>query len=228
MRRSATDPWLSMNCMMSCLVMRPPSPVPEICERLTPCSRAILRTSGEERASSSSFLSAGAGAGSGRRGRERLLLFSFFFALAAQRLGAGFAARRRLRGFAIGGDSADDRIHADGRAFGDFDFLQNAGGRSGNFGVDFVGGDFEERLVALDFVAGLLQPLGDGAFDDGFAHLGHDDVSWHDFLPCSPQSREEGWAQTNIIAGRGGAQRVDIKVLTADSRRIRGEAAALG
>ena len=43
-----------MKAVMSCLVMRPPSPVPEICERLTPCSRAILRTSGEERASSSS------------------------------------------------------------------------------------------------------------------------------------------------------------------------------
>jgi hypothetical protein len=49
--------------MMSCLVMRPPSPVPEIWERLTPCSRAILRTSGEERASSSSSGALGAGAG---------------------------------------------------------------------------------------------------------------------------------------------------------------------
>ena len=48
------DPWPSMNCMMSCLVMRPPSPVPETWDKLTPCSRAILRTNGEERASSSS------------------------------------------------------------------------------------------------------------------------------------------------------------------------------
>src|SRR3984957_13432950 len=50
------DPWLSIKDMRSCLVMRPPRPVPETCERLTPCSRAILRTSGEERASSSSPL----------------------------------------------------------------------------------------------------------------------------------------------------------------------------
>src|ERR1700733_11917821 len=43
----------SMKARMSCLVMRPPRPVPETWERLTPCSRAILRTSGEERVSSS-------------------------------------------------------------------------------------------------------------------------------------------------------------------------------
>ena len=60
-----------MNERMSCLVMRPPRPVPETCERLTPCSRAILRTSGEERASSSSgdftrgALTAGAAAATG-------------------------------------------------------------------------------------------------------------------------------------------------------------------
>ena len=47
---------------MSCLVMRPPSPVPETWERLMPCSRAILRTSGEERASSSSSWAAGGAA----------------------------------------------------------------------------------------------------------------------------------------------------------------------
>src|SRR6476660_4842920 len=39
---------------MSCLVMRPPKPEPETCARLTLFSRAILRTSGEERAWSSS------------------------------------------------------------------------------------------------------------------------------------------------------------------------------
>src|SRR3981081_434619 len=48
------DDWRSMKDMMSCFEMRPPRPVPEIWDRLMPCSRAILRTSGEERASSSS------------------------------------------------------------------------------------------------------------------------------------------------------------------------------
>src|SRR5712692_10712842 len=51
----AADGWLlSRNAMMSCLVMRPPRPVPETCDRFTLCSRAILRTRGEERAWSSS------------------------------------------------------------------------------------------------------------------------------------------------------------------------------
>src|SRR6202451_3434449 len=40
--------------MMSCLVMRPPMPVPCACDRFTLCSRAIFRTRGEERACSSS------------------------------------------------------------------------------------------------------------------------------------------------------------------------------
>ena len=58
----------SRNAVMSCLVMRPPSPVPGTCARLMLCSRAILRTSGDERAWSSSSCEAwactgGAGAG---------------------------------------------------------------------------------------------------------------------------------------------------------------------
>src|ERR1700693_4821929 len=40
----------SKNAVMSCLVMRPPSPVPATCDRLMLFSRAILRTSGDERA----------------------------------------------------------------------------------------------------------------------------------------------------------------------------------
>ena len=62
-------------------------------------------------------------------------------------------------GLAIGGDRADDRIHADGGTFRDFDFLQDAGGGRGNFRVDFVGGNFEERFVALNFVAGFFSHL---------------------------------------------------------------------
>src|SRR3954469_1430532 len=47
------DP-LSMKSKISCLVIRPPNPLPETCARFTLCSRAILRTSGEDRACSSS------------------------------------------------------------------------------------------------------------------------------------------------------------------------------
>ena len=44
----------SRNAVMSCLVMRPPSPVPGTWARLILFSRAILRTRGDERAWSSS------------------------------------------------------------------------------------------------------------------------------------------------------------------------------
>ena len=66
--------------------------------------------------------------------------------------------------------------------FVELNFFQHAGGGRGNFGVHFIRGNFEQRLVALDFVAGLFQPLGDGAFENAFAHLGHDDVNGHTFL----------------------------------------------
>ena len=122
--------------------------------------------------------------------------------------GAGFAGAAAAGAdfagaadFAIDGNRADYCIHADRSSFGDFNFLKNTGGGRGNFGVDFVSGDFEKRFVALDFVAGLLQPLGDCALDDGFAHLGHDDVSRHDFLPCGPRFGTGPDANQHIIAG---------------------------
>ncbi len=76
-------------------------------------------------------------------------------------------------------DGADDGVDLDGGAFLDLDLAECAGGGRGDFGVDLVGGDFEERLVARDGVAGLLEPLGEGAFGDGFAHLGHDYFGRH-------------------------------------------------
>src|SRR5207237_10665476 len=54
----------SRKAMMSCLVMRPPRPVPETCDKFTLCSRAIFRTNGDERAWSSSSRT-GAVAGEG-------------------------------------------------------------------------------------------------------------------------------------------------------------------
>jgi len=56
-----TPEFESMKANMSCFVMRPPRPVPSTCERLTLCSRAILRTRGDERACSSSSCLGAAG-----------------------------------------------------------------------------------------------------------------------------------------------------------------------
>src|SRR6185503_8852613 len=49
------------------------------------------------------------------------------------------------------------------------------GGRR-NLGVHLVRGDLEERLVPLDRVADLLEPLGQRPLGDGLTHLGHHDV----------------------------------------------------
>ena len=80
-------------------------------------------------------------------------------------------------------DDADYGVDLDGVAGLDLDLLERAGRGSRNFGVNLVGGDFEQGLVALHLVAGLLEPLGDGSFEDRFPHLGHDYVCWHGFLP---------------------------------------------
>ena len=88
--------------MMSCLVMRPPSPVPEIWERLTPCSRAILRTSGEERASSSSSCAAGADADGGGTAGAAAFSSAFF----TSTLAAGFSATGALAGAAASPSTA--------------------------------------------------------------------------------------------------------------------------
>src|SRR5438132_10369980 len=41
-------------------------------------------------------------------------------------------------------------------------------------------------FVALDFVAGLFEPLGDGAFKNAFPHLGHKHVNGHRLLLVLP------------------------------------------
>ena len=55
-------------------------------------------------------------------------------------------------------------------------FSTPADGRR-NLGVHFVGRNLEQRLIALHVLAGLLQPLGQRAFHDTLAHLGHYDVN---------------------------------------------------
>ena len=97
--------------------------------------------------------------------------------MAAARRGRGW---RGSSGSAGAIDDRDNGLDWNGLAFGNLDFFQHAGGGRRNFGVDLVGGNFKERLVALHLVTGLFQPLGDGAFEDTFAHLGHDYVDCHE------------------------------------------------
>jgi hypothetical protein len=97
---------------------------------------------------------------------------------------------RGLRGARItrGINDTDYCLDRHSLAFGNLNFFQYArrGGR--NFRVYFVGGNFKQGLVALHLIAGLLEPLGNGAFKYAFAHLRHYDVYGHVDLLWKPVS----------------------------------------
>ncbi len=177
---------------ISFLLMRPPAPLPSMDARSTLCSFASLRTRGELRifcplgrtagaAGSRAALAAGgaaAGAGAGAAGAGG----------AAAALGAGGLFLRRggsgRRGWSRRGgagriDHRDHGLNGHGLAFGHLDFLQHSGGRRRDLRVHLVGRNFEQRLIAFDAVARLLEPSGDGSFKNAFPHLGHDDVYGH-------------------------------------------------
>ena len=96
--------------------------------------------------------------------------------------GSNAAGMRRASSIRRSHSDSHHRIYLNGVSFPDFDVPQHAGSGSGDLGVHFVGGNLEQRLVALHFVAGLLQPLGNGAFKNGLAHLRHDDIGRHNFV----------------------------------------------
>src|SRR6267142_1877348 len=134
---------------ISFLLMRPPAPLPAMPARSTWCSFARRRTKGELRTSLPLPRPAGAALG-------------------------GCARRCSNRV-----DHGDHGLDRHGLPFRDLDFLQHAGRRGRDLRVHFVGGDFEQRLIALDAVARFLEPLGNRAFKNTFAHLGHDHVDGH-------------------------------------------------
>jgi hypothetical protein len=74
-------------------------------------------------------------------------------------------------------DASDNRIDSYCRAFLNQNFVEHAGGRRWDFGIDLVGGYLEKRLVAFYVVTRLLQPASQRTFHNAFAHLGHDHVN---------------------------------------------------
>ena len=116
---------------------------------------------------------AGAGAGGWCGGDARVRA-------AAGGGGVGGGAERGSGTGAAGAVGAHDGQHGadvDGLALLDADLGQRPRRGRRHFGVDLVGRDLEERLVARDGLAHRLQPLRDRALGDGLAELGHRDVS---------------------------------------------------
>jgi len=76
-------------------------------------------------------------------------------------------------------DRRDHFVDRDGFTRLDLDLGQHAGDRRRNLGVNLVGGNLEERLVAIDRIAHLLDPADDRPLGNRFPHLGHHDGCGH-------------------------------------------------
>src|SRR5207244_8157260 len=94
------------------------------------------------------------------------------------RRGGCLRCRVSLR-FSSRADHGDDAVDRNRLAFLRADLSEDTGGRRRDFSVDLVGRNFEQRFVAIDFVANLLDPADDRALGNRLAHLGHPDVSRH-------------------------------------------------
>ena len=175
-RRLRPRRFVSMKPRMSCLVTRPPAPEPSICAMSTPCSAAIFRTTGDDfcrRSSSADGVVRRAWASGPARPPASVAVGSLPRAVGSGRRRGGRRGSDRVA------DDGHDVVHGDRLAFLGPDLGQHARGRRRNLGVDLVGRDLEQRLVAIDPVADLLHPSDDGAFGDRLAHLRHQDVGWH-------------------------------------------------
>ena len=113
----------------------------------------------------------------GARGRLRLCPAARPRPPAAPALGAAPARLGRRRRLTCRRRSiATTLLTGDRLPFLDLDLGEHAGDRRRDLRVDLVGRNLEQRLVAVDRVADLLDPADDRAFGDRLAHLGHHDV----------------------------------------------------
>jgi hypothetical protein len=88
----------------------------------------------------------------------------------------GLGRRGRLVALA---DVGDDLVDLDRVALFEEDLRESPGRRAGNLCVDLVGRNLEERLVAVDVLADLLQPPRNRPLRDGLAHLRHHHFGCH-------------------------------------------------
>ena len=167
----------------SCLVMRPPAPVPFTWLRSMLYSRAILRTSGDKRTSGRLGFHGRRGFFHGNRIRTRGVRHGFrqrrrlgsrassrpealrrgaWVRAGAAAVGRSFRGRGRWSRRAVARAFVDPAHHGADRhrlAFFHQHFSQNAGGGRRNLGVHFVGRNLKQRLVALHVLPGFFSHL---------------------------------------------------------------------
>src|SRR5688572_7176441 len=109
------------------------------------------------------------------RRRRRFSLRRLLFLWWSSCLGGTWSLSFRL--WSSAGASAVEHghrfIHLNGVAFVKQNLRQGSGRRRRDFRIDFVRRDFKQRLISLDAIANLLQPLGYCSFRNGFTHLRH-------------------------------------------------------
>ena len=162
---------------MSCLVTRPWWPVPDTLRDVHAGFRGDPPHHGG-RPGAETLLAGGSagdifGLQARNRGRRRSGLGGRGRCLGPSRVRSGRSAGPCGHPVPVRVDVRDDGADLDGLALRHEDFDQGSRRRRRDLGVHLVRGDLQDRLVPLDGVADLLQPLGNRALDDGFAHLGH-------------------------------------------------------
>ena len=188
----------STTARTSSRVIRPPPPVPWICSGV---EAVLAEESADRRGHAGIGSPVAARAAAAGRGRSGPAASSWrpVAAAAGRLVGAGAGRgpgsagwlrraaargmRRRCRARPRGAgrgravvsrlDDRDLGVVRDGRALLGQDLLEDALERRRDLGVDLVGDDLEQRLVLVDVVAGLLQPLADRPLGDALAELGH-------------------------------------------------------
>src|ERR1039458_8893876 len=198
--------------------MRPPAPVPLTRLRSILFSRAILRTSGESGPDASAAGSS-AGCASGSTGGGGGASTGAALGAAATRAGASAAfsagafstssaglAAGAPPSFAMGATTPAGRTPPHpppppppGN---------RAGGGRRDFRIHLIGRNLEQRLVALHTVAALLEPLGQRAFDNALAHLGHHYVGHFSSLFPRLPGRAPRTASHTQKYGRNGRRRL--------------------
>ena len=179
-RRPARQPraaaaGLAAAATASSLRICPRLPEPCTSASASPFSSMILRAAGDGRhaAVAGGRSAAGAGGASAACGVG-----------AAVRLDAGLP-----RGAGAFLDRSQHRADADGRALLHLDVGENAGRRCRHLHRHLVGLELDQRLIGLDGVARLLEPLADRRLGHGFAQRRHFDLDGHrHFSPPQPAS----------------------------------------
>ena len=115
-------------------------------------------------------------------------------------------------------DHGHDAVDRHGLAFLDANLREHAGGGRRNLRVHLVGRDLEQRLVASDLVAELLDPANDRSLGDRFAHLRHHDIRRH--VSYSPTMDADGSSTSRLSKSERRLNRPATSVLRTSTCRL--------